>query len=80
MKKSIFIVSILSLICVFFGCSRTTTDSATTATSQQEPAAGADKQTEGKKVVYTCPMHPEVKSDKPGKCPKCGMFLEKQVG
>jgi len=22
--------------------------------------------------VYTCPMHPEVKSDKPGKCPKCG--------
>ncbi len=24
---------------------------------------------------YTCPMHPEVKSDKPGKCPKCGMEL-----
>ena len=27
-------------------------------------------------TVYTCPMHPEVKSDKPGKCPKCGMTLE----
>lgn len=26
---------------------------------------------------YTCPMHPEVKSDKPGNCPKCGMALEK---
>lgn len=25
--------------------------------------------------TYTCPMHPEVKSDKPGKCPKCGMEL-----
>src|SRR5262249_47301181 len=25
--------------------------------------------------VYTCPMHPEVRSDKPGKCPKCGMTL-----
>ena len=24
---------------------------------------------------YTCPMHPEVTSDKPGKCPKCGMDL-----
>jgi hypothetical protein len=27
-------------------------------------------------AVYTCPMHPEVTSDKPGKCPKCGMTLE----
>lgn len=27
--------------------------------------------------VYTCPMHPEVRSDEPGRCPKCGMFLEK---
>ncbi len=24
---------------------------------------------------YTCPMHPEVVSDEPGSCPKCGMFL-----
>jgi len=28
------------------------------------------------KVTYTCPMHPEVTSDKPGTCPKCGMDLE----
>lgn len=27
------------------------------------------------KVLYTCPMHPEVVSDKPGTCPKCGMKL-----
>lgn len=26
-------------------------------------------------VKYTCRMHPEVISDKPGKCPKCGMQL-----
>ncbi|AZA83776.1 copper oxidase [Chryseobacterium lactis] len=26
-------------------------------------------------TTYTCPMHPEVISDKPGKCPKCGMDL-----
>jgi len=26
-------------------------------------------------VVYVCPMHPEVTSSSPGKCPKCGMTL-----
>src|SRR3990167_976455 len=25
---------------------------------------------------YTCPMHPDVMEQKPGKCPKCGMQLE----
>jgi FtsP/CotA-like multicopper oxidase with cupredoxin domain len=29
----------------------------------------------GDAVAYTCPMHPEVMSDEPGKCPKCGMKL-----
>lgn len=27
------------------------------------------------KTLYTCPMHPDVRSDKPGTCPKCGMTL-----
>ncbi|MEO7548988.1 MAG: copper-translocating P-type ATPase, partial [Ramlibacter sp.] len=27
-------------------------------------------------VIYTCPMHPEVRQDHPGPCPKCGMALE----
>jgi FtsP/CotA-like multicopper oxidase with cupredoxin domain len=26
-------------------------------------------------VTYACPMHPEVTSDQPGRCPKCGMKL-----
>ncbi len=26
-------------------------------------------------VTYTCTMHPEIISDKTGKCPKCGMEL-----
>jgi FtsP/CotA-like multicopper oxidase with cupredoxin domain len=26
-------------------------------------------------VVYACPMHPEIVSDEPGRCPKCGMKL-----
>jgi P-type Cu+ transporter len=27
-------------------------------------------------TIYTCPMHPEVRQDHPGHCPKCGMALE----
>ena len=27
------------------------------------------------KKKYTCTMHPEVQSDEPGNCPKCGMKL-----
>ncbi len=37
------------------------------------PAPSASPAKEG--VKYTCPMHPEFVSDKPGKCPKCGMTL-----
>jgi P-type Cu+ transporter len=27
-------------------------------------------------IIYTCPMHPEIRQDHPGNCPKCGMTLE----
>ncbi|MGH8517179.1 MAG: heavy metal-binding domain-containing protein, partial [Panacagrimonas sp.] len=27
-------------------------------------------------AIYTCPMHPEVRQNEPGDCPKCGMALE----
>ena len=26
-------------------------------------------------TIYTCPMHPEVRQDQPGRCPKCQMHL-----
>ncbi|KPL19340.1 MAG: hypothetical protein AMJ92_03370 [candidate division Zixibacteria bacterium SM23_81] len=31
-------------------------------------------------IYYTCPMHPEVISAKPGECPECGMYLKKIEG
>jgi len=34
---------------------------------------------EGVAVVYVCPMHPEVRSDEAGSCPKCGMKLLAQA-
>lgn len=36
------------------------------------PSAAASSDTA---TVYTCTMHPEVTSNKPGRCPKCGMKL-----
>ena len=36
-----------------------------------EPAAAG--------TIYTCPMHPEVRQDHPGACPKCGMALESEM-
>lgn len=30
----------------------------------------------GAPVMYTCPMHPEIRQEKPGNCPLCGMALE----
>jgi FtsP/CotA-like multicopper oxidase with cupredoxin domain len=29
----------------------------------------------GEAVIYACPMHPEVVSEEPGRCPSCGMKL-----
>jgi len=26
-------------------------------------------------LIYTCPMHPEIRQDRPGMCPECGMSL-----
>jgi Cu+-exporting ATPase len=30
-------------------------------------------------MVYTCPMHPEVRQDLQSSCPKCGMALEPEM-
>jgi hypothetical protein len=47
------------------------------------PVAGHDHSsgasaTPASEAMYSCPMHPEVTSDKPGNCPKCGMALVKK--
>ena len=34
-----------------------------------------EHQSNQEKIIYTCPMHPEIQKHEPGKCPGCGMDL-----
>lgn len=45
-------------------------DAAPTTIGQRTPQKASPK------AEYTCPMHPEIRQDRPGACPKCGMALE----
>ena len=49
----------------------------------QHEKTGATKTVSGeqprsRKIYFTCPMHPQIHQDKPGKCPICGMTLIKK--
>ncbi len=39
-----------------------------------------EESTSGSKLIYTCPMHPEIRQNGPGSCPKCGMDLVPEKG
>lgn len=46
----------------------------------QGMTGGGSRPTDRTAAAYTCPMHPEVRTDKPGKCPICGMNLVPKGG
>jgi Cu(I)/Ag(I) efflux system membrane fusion protein len=46
------------------------------AVAQQPSAAAEPPPPAAAAAGFSCPMHPEVQSPTPGKCPKCGMALE----
>ena len=53
-------------------------ETATAGTSAAPDSATTPAGTGVAAATYTCTMHPEVTSSKPGKCPKCGMDLVKK--
>lgn len=73
MKKN-FITTfiVLSFAFAFAACNNGTNskDTSTTTTDKKEQLA--------KDEVYTCTMHNQVMSEKPGHCSLCGMTLVKQ--
>ncbi len=66
-KKSILIAgSLFLLVLIYSSCN-----------NQEKKENATEEQTTNEEATYVCPMHPEVTSDKPGQCSKCGMDLEK---
>ena len=83
MKKTI-ILSMTVFALVLGACSSSSkkgeqnksTDSTTTQSSSASQTFDIDTtKLKSGETIYQCSMHPEVLSDKPGSCPKCGMDL-----
>ncbi|BAU52066.1 heavy metal-binding domain-containing protein [Mucilaginibacter gotjawali] len=67
-KVTLMAIAILFSVASAFAAHTNTSVADTTKTKKVKPA----------KLMYTCPMDADVLSDKPGKCPKCGMTLVKK--
>jgi len=69
-KVTLTAIAILFLVATVFAAVPHSFKAVTDTTKKVKPA----------KVIYTCPMHTDVVSYKPGKCPKpnCGMTMVKQ--
>jgi Cu(I)/Ag(I) efflux system membrane fusion protein len=63
-----YVLIVCVVLAVMAGCGRQ---------SESRQAQGVANQSSQPTEYYTCPMHPSVRSDKPGACPICHMTLVK---
>ena len=76
MNKKIILAALFCIGLATISCKNSENKTGGTNTDSLKGSAAAPKDSAAAKTVYVCPMHPEETSDKPGKCPKCGMDLE----
>ncbi len=65
--KKVIILSVVAFAFTIVACNNTS----------KKESSGTTQETTTGEPLYQCPMHPEVTSDKPGSCSKCGMDLQK---
>jgi Heavy metal binding domain len=76
MKRNISIVMLIAFLTISFVACNDSDTKANNSTTQTDTSG--IKEVMDTDTMYTCTMHQDVMSDKPGKCPKCGMTLVKQ--
>ncbi len=72
MKTKFFYSMVLAVGLILAGSTVAALNAQTTTTTKQSTTKTTVKPVAKK---YTCPEHPDVVMNKPGKCPKCGMAL-----
>lgn len=71
--KNLLIIAFATISILFSAC--TGSEKSTDTESLDTTSISDTGSIETAGIAYTCTMHPEVISDKPGKCPKCNMDL-----
>lgn len=78
--KAVLILSSLLISTPWLSHAQLANTQEPTATEAAVNSATAPKNNPLNQVkTYTCPMHPEVLSHEPGRCPKCNMFLVEKL-
>jgi hypothetical protein len=75
--KNLIIPAMMAAIIGIASCNNSATNTSNSTKTDSTPTA--KHVTVGQKEFYTCSMDTDVISDKPGKCPKCGMDMEKKM-
>lgn len=72
----VFLIGAL-LLCIPLSIhSQSTSQAPSPLLQPSSPQLQQQQQQQQQQAVYVCPMHPEVKSNSAGSCPKCGMNLK----
>ncbi len=74
-KKDLKIAGITLVIGIFLGWLFFGGSGNSQNATKSESVEEAHDHTEDEVAIWTCSMHPQIKMDKPGKCPICGMEL-----